>query len=110
MRALLNPLRHGLFAFQLWSHKLLRYLSFAPLAVSLVLGFWLAHRGGVYALIAAGQVTVLVLAWVGWRRGEAGGGLRKLSLYFVLVNIASALAAGKFVKGERIVVWNPRVG
>ena len=34
MRALLNPLRYPLFSWQLASHKLLRYLSFLPLAIA----------------------------------------------------------------------------
>lgn len=110
-RRLFNPLRYGVFSFQLVSHKLLRYLSFAPLALALVLGLWLAPRGGLYALVAAGQVTVVVLAWLGWRGlGLRDSTLQKFSLYFVLVNCASALAAGRYLRGEKIVLWQPRVG
>jgi hypothetical protein len=110
-RALLNPLRHGVFAFQLASHKLLRYLSFAPLAVAFVAGLWLAPRGGVYPWLAAAQVAVLALAWLGWRgHGLPGSKLQKFSLYFVLVNLASALAARRFLRGEKVVLWQPRVG
>jgi hypothetical protein len=110
-RALLNPARYGVFAFQLISHKLLRYLSFAPLAVAFVLGLWLAHRGGLYPWLAAGQLAVVVLAWFGWRgRGLVNSRLQKLSLYFVLVNVASALATRRYLRGEKVVLWQPRVG
>lgn len=110
-RRLLNPLRHGVFAFQLVSHKLLRYLSFAPLAVAFVLALWLAPRGGVYPWIAAGQLAVLLFAWFGWRgMGLRESALQKFSLYFVLVNVASALATARYLRGEKIVLWQPRVG
>ena len=110
-RTLLNPARYGVFAFQLISHKLLRYLSFAPLAVAFVLGLWLARRGGLYPWLAAGQLAVVLLAWFGWQgRGLVNSRLQKLSLYFVLVNVASALAARRYLRGEKVVLWQPRVG
>jgi cellulose synthase/poly-beta-1,6-N-acetylglucosamine synthase-like glycosyltransferase len=118
-RALLNPLQHGVFAFQLASHKLLRYLSFVPLGVALVANLLLLSRGGVYPVAAACQLAVLAFAWVGWRGGSTngvvmasnpGGKVLKLSLYFVLVNLASAVATLRFLRGERVATWNPRVG
>lgn len=110
-RALFNPLRHGLFALQLASHKFLRYLSFAPLGVAFIANLLLVTHGGIYPFLMMGQCVFLLLAWSGWRGREGRGGmLRKLSVYFVLVNLASAFAVGKFLRGERIVTWNPRVG
>jgi cellulose synthase/poly-beta-1,6-N-acetylglucosamine synthase-like glycosyltransferase len=110
-RALLNPLRHGVFAFQLASHKLLRYLSFAPLALAFLAGLWLAAGGGIYAWLAAGQLAIVLLAWLGWQgRGLKHSRLQKLSLYFVLVNLASAMAAKRFLRGEKVVLWQPRTG
>lgn len=111
-RQLLSPLCSGVFALQLISHKLVRYLSFLPLVVSLAVGVLLLSHGGVYPWLLSGQIAVLILAGVGWRRsGEAEGGLLvRLSLYFVLVNAASAVATGRFLRGERVAIWNPRVG
>jgi cellulose synthase/poly-beta-1,6-N-acetylglucosamine synthase-like glycosyltransferase len=110
-RELLNPARHGVFAFQLISHKLLRYLSFAPLALAFMLGLWLALGGGLYRWLAVGQLALILLAWFGWKGwGFVNLRLQKLSLYFVLVNMASALAAGRYLRGEKVVLWQPRVG
>jgi cellulose synthase/poly-beta-1,6-N-acetylglucosamine synthase-like glycosyltransferase len=111
-RALFNPLRFGVFSFQLLSHKLLRYLSFAPLSIAFVANLLLIPRGGAYPFIAAGQVLVLALAWMGWRsaRATSGSTLQRLSLYFVLVNLASATATARFLRGEKVVMWQPRVG
>ena len=108
-RALLNPWRHGVFAFQLVSHKLLRYLSFAPLAVAFVAGLWLVPRGGVYPL-ARGRRRSPCWRWPGSAGADAGcaqSKLQKFSLYFVLVNLASALAARRFLRGEKVVLWQP---
>lgn len=110
-QSLFNPFRHGVFAFQLASHKLLRYLSFAPLGAALVANLLLVPQGGVYPLLAAGQLLLLLLAWLGWRSDSAGGNVvQRLCLYFVVVNLASALATQRFLRGERIATWTPRVG
>src|SRR5579864_2834063 len=61
-RALLNPLRFPLFSWQLASHKLLRYLSFLPLALAAFLNWLLLSRGWIYLTLAGGQVAIALLA------------------------------------------------
>ena len=97
-----------LFAWQLWSHKALRYMSFLPLAVACVLNAWLISAGPLYQLLLLGQG----LFWVATLLGRAGftWGPIRFSLYFLLLNVASALAFARFVRGERIVTWQPRLG
>ena len=56
IRSLLNPFRFPVFSWQLWSHKLLRYGSFASLAAGCLLVWTVAAEGPVYLLIAVGQV------------------------------------------------------
>src|SRR5918994_6958582 len=53
MRYLLNPRRGGFFSIQLWSHKVLRYLSFPLLAGMYVTALLLYGRGTPYQLVAA---------------------------------------------------------
>jgi cellulose synthase/poly-beta-1,6-N-acetylglucosamine synthase-like glycosyltransferase len=111
-RALLNPVRFPFFSWQLASHKLLRYLSFAPLAVATACNGLLVSAGWVYAALAGGQCAVALLALVaayGPRR------LRSLSparycYYFLLLNCASAVALARFVRGDKQVLWQPRTG
>jgi cellulose synthase/poly-beta-1,6-N-acetylglucosamine synthase-like glycosyltransferase len=111
-RVLLNPFRHGVFAFQLVSHKLLRYLSFAPLAVALVANLLLFGQAGIYTFTLAGSLLMLGLAALAWRNVPVAGDFRlaRLAHYFVLLNLASAVATARFMRRERVVVWQPRVG
>ena len=111
-RTLLNPWRFPLFSWQLASHKLLRYLSFAPLAVAAVCNWMLVPEGWPYVVLAAGQciAAVLALAAVLGPRQMRTSTLTRYCLYFLLLNLASAVAFGRFMRGDKQVVWQPRTG
>ncbi|AMN47460.1 glycosyl transferase [Steroidobacter denitrificans] len=111
-RALLNPLRSGIFAWQLWSHKLLRYLSFLPLAAAVILNWWLLPAGWVYRVGAAGQIifALFVLASLTGPRVIGQSALGRYCFYFALLNWASAVAFIRFLRGQKQVLWQPRVG
>jgi cellulose synthase/poly-beta-1,6-N-acetylglucosamine synthase-like glycosyltransferase len=111
-RALLNPLRFPFFSWQLASHKLMRYLSFAPLAVATACNGLLVYSGWEYAALAAGQCAAALLALVaayGPRRLRAFSPAR-YCYYFLLLNCASAIAFARFVRGDKQVLWQPRTG
>jgi cellulose synthase/poly-beta-1,6-N-acetylglucosamine synthase-like glycosyltransferase len=111
-RALLNPLRYPLFGWQLFSHKLLRYMSFLPLAVAAVLNWLLVGHGWVYDALAALQCCAAVLALLaacGPLRLRSFG-LARYSYYFLLLNWTSAVAFTRFLRGEKQVLWQPRTG
>jgi cellulose synthase/poly-beta-1,6-N-acetylglucosamine synthase-like glycosyltransferase len=108
-RGLLNPFRHGLFAWQLWSHKLLRYLAFAPLAAAMVINWALLDHGAVYALAAAGQV-LFALGCLAAGLGLGNWAPARYAVYFFLLNWASAVAFVRFLRGQKQVLWQPRVG
>ena len=108
-RALLNPLRYGWFAFELFSHKLVRWLIplflMAMIATSVLLSFVSAW----YALAAALQIAFYVsaaLAWAG-TRGIARSMPGKVALYFTSANVATAVAWLKFLTGTRQEIWAP---
>ena len=109
---LLSFRRHPLFAWQLWSHKLLRYLAFLPLAAALLLAIPLAIVAPLYRVVLLIAAAILVLAASGmvWRSGGASARPARFAQYFVLLNAACAVAALRFVRGERITVWKPRTG
>jgi len=106
----LNPFRYGLFAFQVWSHKLMRWLVPWFLLLALLANLALASRGGIYAallglqlagyaLVAAThllpvlrRITPLRIAW-----------------YFIQSNVALAQAGARFVAGARVTFWEPSV-
>jgi cellulose synthase/poly-beta-1,6-N-acetylglucosamine synthase-like glycosyltransferase len=111
-RGLLNPLRSGLFAWQLWSHKVLRYLSFLPLVGAMVLNWMLLDQGAAYVAGVIFQGVFLALtaaAWIG-AGGIGRSSVGRYCLYFALLNWASLIALTRFLRGQKQVIWQPRVG
>jgi cellulose synthase/poly-beta-1,6-N-acetylglucosamine synthase-like glycosyltransferase len=110
MKHLLNPARYGIFSLQLISHKLLRYLAFIPLLVAFVTNGAITGENSFYMLTFIVQVVFYgAAAFVSLNDGTQNRWLG-LANYFCLINIASAMAFIKFIKGEKIVMWKPRVG
>jgi len=107
-RRFLDPFRHGTFAWQLWSHKLLRYLSPVFWMLALLSNAVLAALGD-YAWLLAMQLAVLVAGLLGFTRLNSAMRSRLLAqpYYFVLTNVASAVSLFRFMRGERIVTWTP---
>lgn len=98
-REMLNPFRHGLFAVQLLSHKLFRWLLPFPLMLILGTSVVLAQGSRVYRVALLAQVLFY------------GAGLVVPSLriphFFVNSSAAALVAWWKFLGGERFVVWDP---
>ena len=106
--SLINPFRYGLFAWQLVSHKLFRWMiPFAVTAVFISNAFlWNAGRFYQVALLVqlAGYATAL-LAYVGG--AVARFRIVRLANFFVLGNAATFIAWWKFCRGEKLVTWEP---
>ena len=111
-RQLFNVYRYPVFSLQLGSHKLLRYLSPAPLLLAGIANWYLVSCGFVYVMLAAAQVAffVLVAARPMGIAGLSDTRASRYCFYFLLLNWASAKAAWLFARGQKIVVWEPRVG
>jgi len=101
----LDPFRFGAFAWQLWSHKLLRYLSPVFWAVALFANAVLAWQGRYLWLLVA-QLAVLLCGLVGFLPFGRSRVFAK-PYYFLLTNLASAVSLFRFLRGERIVTWTP---
>ncbi len=113
MRHLMNPLRDPLFAWQMISHKVLRYGAFVPMATLALATLLLAPAKGIYTLAFIGYVVFLLLAWSGHKQegqGKSLSAVYSIPYYFMLLNIASYKACMAFLKGEKKVIWNPRKG
>lgn len=111
-RKLLVPAPYALFAFQLWSHKVLRYLIFLPMLIVAVTSILLWSYGDIYKLAVIGQVLAYgtVIMGVLLPNSQFLQRIGALPSYFVLVNVASGLAFLRFLKGEKQVLWKPRTG
>lgn len=104
---MLNPIRYGSFAFQLASHKLLRFLApFLLLSILATSGFLMWERPffllfwtqlGFYSLgIVGGHVPVLYRNRV-----------TRIANYFTMVQWTMMVAWGKYLQGQRQVAWEP---
>jgi glycosyltransferase involved in cell wall biosynthesis len=109
-RELLDPRRHGFYALQLFSHKVLRRLMAAPLVVMMATGARLARRGSAYRLVALAEGALLGLGAAGLaaRRRARAARLLALPAYFCLVNLASLRAVVNVVRRRPIERWEPR--
>jgi cellulose synthase/poly-beta-1,6-N-acetylglucosamine synthase-like glycosyltransferase len=105
----LNPWRYGLFAWQLWSHKLLRYASPFLWLIAIGANLALAVKHPIYTLLLACQIAVVVAGAAGFVLHSRLAKLGVLSqpYYFLLTNVASFLAAFRYLRGERMVTWKP---
>jgi cellulose synthase/poly-beta-1,6-N-acetylglucosamine synthase-like glycosyltransferase len=104
----LNPLRFGLFSWQLASHKLFRWLGSWALLIALVTNCFLWEAGLFYRVCLVGQSIIygcgiLGLAAPRLRRFK----LFKLPSFFLMGNAASAAAWIRYCGGERFVAWQP---
>jgi cellulose synthase/poly-beta-1,6-N-acetylglucosamine synthase-like glycosyltransferase len=108
-RAMLNPLRSGFYAVQLFSHKVMRYfVPFFLLAV-FVASSVLATHSLFFLVVLIAQLGCYLSAFAAWALERAGVHNRMLALpqYFVLANIASVIAFWQFLRGERYAQWEP---
>lgn len=103
---LLNPFRYGWFAFQLASHKLLRFLApfllLAALVSSLLSGDTLLRalvwpQAGFYLV---GSVSGIVRPLQRWP-------LARVAHYFTMVQVAMLTAWVKYALGQQQVTWEP---
>jgi cellulose synthase/poly-beta-1,6-N-acetylglucosamine synthase-like glycosyltransferase len=109
-RGLLDPRRHGFYAVQLVTHKVLRRLMAIPLLMIAAASITLWDEGPLYRLAVIGQVLVYGLGALGLAlRGHRAGRRPWFSLpaFFLLVNVASLHAAWNLLSGRRIDRWQP---
>lgn len=108
-RDMLNPLKSGFYGIQLVSHKLLRYSVPFILIVLFATSLLLAGRSSFYTAALMLQVSFYLLALGGWFVESTGRHLAVAAIpfYFVLANLASAVAFYKFVRGETYARWEP---
>lgn len=105
----MNPLRSGVFSWQVISHKFLRWLIPLFLAIGAIGSAILALRGyGLFQLITLGAITLLLLAWAGYRAEDKNRLPAWLSFpyYFVMVNLYSLRGILRALRGETQVVWS----
>jgi hypothetical protein len=104
----LSPFRYGLFAYQLWSHKVLRWLTPWFLLLLFATTAAASYSHGLYLVPFFGQVTLVGLAVL----SLFAPGLRRytffrLLAYFTQANVAAMHAAVHLILGRNITTWSP---
>ena len=107
-RALLNPLRHGWYAWQLASHKLVRRLNPVFLIVLFVSNLFLMDEGWFYLATGLAQIAFYALgaaaiAFPAARRFKPAG----IAGFFIFTHAAMLLGILRYYRGHRSVTWTP---
>ena len=109
-RTLLDPRRHGIYALQLFSYKVLRRLLAIPVAVLGISSIALWRRGWLYRIVGASQVAFWGAAAVGHVCRDAPVGRRRILAIpsFVATNMMLAVrAATRVARGAEVRQWTP---
>jgi glycosyltransferase involved in cell wall biosynthesis len=105
----MNPARTGAFAFEVISHKLLRWLIPLFLLVGVAGSVILAFAGyGFFQLITLGAMVILALALIGHLSGNRNQLPTWVATpyYFVMVNGYAVRGIVKALRGQTQVTWN----
>lgn len=104
----LNIGKYGLFSFQVWSHKIMRWAVPWFMLLTALLTVVSVGHSAIANLLALGQIVVYGMAFAGWKIPAARENtLIKLIFFFVQVNLSIADACVQFARGKRMTVWTP---
>jgi len=104
----LNPIRYGLFSYEYFCHKLLRWLVPLFLFVALAANAVLCLNSAVYTVILLFHIAFYSIALGGWlAKSPLSSPVLKIPIYFVTVNTAILVAWWRYIKGNRMVMWAP---
>jgi glycosyltransferase involved in cell wall biosynthesis len=105
---MLNFIKYGLFSWQLFSHKLCRWLVPFALVAGLFSNACLIRQSDLYTYAFICQCLFYTTAAVGIRTDLlARLNTFKVPSFFVLVNLSILNAWYRYMRGERMVSWDP---
>lgn len=107
-KEVMNIRQHGLFALQVISHKLMRWLAPWFFMILFIVSALIANQNSFYALAFVLQLLFYGVALAAqFLPNLRSIGPIKLIYFFVQVNIALLDAAVKFLAGQRMTTWKP---
>ncbi|MBI4468912.1 MAG: glycosyltransferase family 2 protein [Acidobacteria bacterium] len=110
LKEALKPWRTGIYAIELWSHKVLRYLAPLFLLIAFGANAVLAQGSRFFQLLLLGQLLFYGGAAMGYKlRHQRWGRIRLfyVPFYFCLGNAAALVGMASLLRGERIISWQP---
>lgn len=105
--ALLNPFRYGLFSWQLFSHKLCRWLVPFAMMSAFIVNSALVSEHIAYKILFIIQICFYLIAILGMTTNILSRNVFKLPSFFVIVNLSILKAWFLYFRGTRMVTWSP---
>lgn len=107
-REAINPLRTGLFAWQLVSHKLCRWLIPFGILIALIANTFLWNAGLFYRATLIAQVIAYSMGILVVLVDRSTVFLpARLASFFLLGNLATLVAWVRYLRGDKLAVWQP---
>lgn len=104
----LNPWRFGLFAWQVWSHKLMRWAVPWLLLCLFVTNLAALEVGPLYVLAFSLQIVFYATALLAHCNQRVKDfSIARIVYFFVQVNVAIGDAFRRFLTGKRMTTWMP---
>lgn len=107
---LLNPFRHLLLSFQIFLHKIIRWLVGPLMLINLLSTICLSYSGlRAFRFLLVLYMLFFMGAGFGWITEHLGIKSRILTIpyYFTLVNLAAMMGVIDFLKKKQAVTWTP---
>lgn len=104
---LLAAWRYGIPSYELFCHKLLRWLVPVFLLIAFVANAFLVFHAVTYLILFLLQIFFYLAAAVGIKKRRNENPLVRVAAYFVRVNLSIAIAWWRYLRGSRIVRWEP---
>ncbi len=97
-----------LFSFQIWSHKVMRWLVPWFLLLLAPVSLVVAHNSIIYVLFLIGEIAFYSIAITATFSNEfRKRSIAKIIYFFVQANIAIFEAGCRFLSGQKMITWTP---
>ena len=107
-RQLLNPFKHGLFAWMLFSHKLCRWLVYPAFPIAAIALIIASVHSRSWAIVLAVAIIGALTGAAGMRAEPKGAPrLVRLAGFALASNLAGMLAWAQVLRNRRMAVWEP---
>ena len=104
----LNIRRYGLFAFEVISHKVMRWLVPWFLLLFFFVSFQLSGSHWFFTLVLWGQLGFYGVGIAAhYSESVKANAIARIIYFFIQVNVAIADASIRFLSGKRMTVWQP---
>ena len=105
---LLNIFKYGLFSYQLFCHKLLRWMVPVLLIIVFISNAFIVLNSSVYLIVFLVQLIFYGIAVVGCTTNRfESKKYSKIPRYFLIVNASILTAWWRYIRRHRVVLWNP---